>query len=492
MAQVSTSFNGILAITWGDPRPGESGGGMRFKLTEPNGATHPLQIEAAQQAAAVQFFGKRVTVQGSVNTSAALGPSTIVVDQIKSAEPNSNAPVQPQAAVLGTRKVLFLLLKFMGDTQTPHAISFYKNLVNPLTPVAGTNTPTTINGFFNKTSWGQFKFSATTGGNKWFTLPGNKTHYAPCNNFTSSCADIDLIAQDAMTLAVAAGINVAAYDTINFVLNNDLDCCAWGGGFTFSGKFYSATWEPPWAQHAETYVHELGHSLGLPHSGWKYYAYDSPWDIMSMHNAINVMQCGSYKSANSGNTIRQINCPEPGSGYIGAHKDFLGWIPAANQRVISAKTAAVGKTMTLSAGSTALGNTVKMIKICLAADPSCATHFLTVEAKMAITNSPYDRGVPHDGVIIHDVLMNRAKIGGGCFFNNQSGWAVPIDATPGGFTGYPTCSPESFQGSTSGAAGLGNAQFGPGKTYTNATLGITVKVVRAVPNGFTVNVVRSK
>jgi hypothetical protein len=490
MAQVNNNFDGILTVIWGDPRPGDSGGAIRFKLTEPNGATHPLQIEEAQQAAAAQFFGKRVTVQGRANSSAALGPSTIVVDQITSAEPNNSAPIQPQAATVGTRKALFLLLRFRGDTQVPHSPSFYTNLVNPLTPAASTHTPTTINGFFDKTSWGQLKFAATVGGNKWFVLPGKKADYAPCNNFASSCADIDLIAQDAMTLAVNAGINVAAYSTINFVLNNDLDCCAWGGNFMFGGKLYSATWEPPWAQHAETYVHELGHSLGLPHSGWKYYAYDSPWDIMSMHNPIHAMSCGSYTSRNSGNTVQPIDCPEPGSGYIAAHKDFLGWIPAANKVVIAAKTSATGQTVRLSAGATALGNTIKMIKICLV-NVSCASHFLTVEAKMGGTQNSFDRGVPHDGVIIHDVNMNRGSISGGCYFNSQSGWAVPIDATAGDFH-KATCSPESFQSSSSGNAGLGNAQFGPGQTYTDVLHGIKVRVTALVTNGFRVNVIRSK
>ena len=67
-----------------------------------------------------------------------------------------------------------------------------------------------------------------------------------------------------MTLASNAGVNLSVYDNINLVLNNDLDCCAWGGGSTFNAKSYGVTWEPPWGQEAAVYVHEMGHSLGLP------------------------------------------------------------------------------------------------------------------------------------------------------------------------------------------------------------------------------------
>ena len=490
VAQVTTTYNGILAVTWGDPKPGVPGGGVRFRLLETNGTVRPLEVAPAGQSHAVQFSGKRVTVRGHANQRAASGASTIVVDDITSADERGAAPA-PRAA-LGTKNALILLLKFEGDSQRPHPIKFYKDLFNPLSPVSGSGTPTTINGFFDRVSWGQLKFAATVGGNKWFTLPGNKHHYAPCDSFGSGCtsANIDLIAHDALTLAVADGIDITAYDSINFVLNNDLDCCAWGGQTLFNGAVYDATWEPPWAQHAETYVHELGHSIGLPHSGWKYYAYDSPWDIMSMHNEIKVMNCGSYRSMNSGNTIQNIDCPEPGSGYIAAHKDFLGWIPDANKVVINGRTS--GRNVTLSAGATSLGtNKKKMIKICLAGEPCTgfSAHFLTVEAKIATAR--YDNGAPDDGVVIHDVRMDRRLISGGCYFNNQSGWAVPIDATPGDFNSA-TCSPETSQGSTSGGAALGNAQFGPGRTYNNSKYGIKVKVKAAVTDAYTVTVIRTK
>src|SRR4029078_6640462 len=164
---------------------------------------------------------------------------------------------------------------------------------------------------------------------------------------------------------------------------------------------------------------------------------------MSMHNEIKVMICGSYRSMNSGNTTQNIDCPEPGSGYIAAHKDFLGWVPSKNKVVIDAKTSATGRNVTLSAGATGLGNNnKKKIKICLAGLPCTgpSAHFLTVEAKIATAR--YDNGAPNDGVVIHDVQMDRGSISGGCYFNNQSGWAVPIDATRGDFNSA-TCSPET-------------------------------------------------
>jgi len=496
IAQTAQSYSGILSVMWGDPKPGAaSGGAMLFELTMPDGSTHPLQIDAARTNAAVQFFGKRVTVQGRVDNAAAPGPSTIVVDDIKSAEP-ANGAAEQQKAKKVTRKVLFVLLQYKGDTENTHPARFYtKELTNPQTPPAGSKTPASINGFFNKTSWGKLQWKGDVAGKtglnstKWFVLPGTKTDYANCG-WDGVCAKLTQMRNDALALVTAAGVDYTVYDNINFVINNDLDCCAWGGSFSDGTKSYGQTFEPPWSQEAGTYVHEMGHSIGLPHSGWVYYDYDSHHDEMSRGAYASYIQCGSYNSVNDGKSD-PIDCVEPGAGYIAVHKDFLGWIPGANKATVKKKQT---KTFTIEAMALPLGSDLKMVKICLFGETCTGgdgsdAHFLTVEAKMKVAK--YEMGLPSEGIVIHDVQMDRPPIPPSvthtCYFNNQSGWAVPVDATPGDFTGYPTCSPYD----TAGHA-LMNMPFVVGQTYKNTALHVTVKVMSKTATTMTVRVARTK
>jgi M6 family metalloprotease-like protein len=423
------SVEGSLTVVWGDPLPGAtSGGETRFALALPTGSVIPLQLNGHENAALMNF-GRSVTVAGLASDE---GP--IVVDAITPSK--GGGPV-----TIGARKVIYLLVKYPDDADVPHPPAFYINLNNPDLPPAGEVFPTTVNAFFKKTSWNQFSWVGDVGGvggvgapGGWLTLPHPKSHYAPCG-FETSCASLNVLSTDAMSLGRAEGIDFKLYDNINFVLSNDLDCCAWGGNYfdAADNKVYGATWEPPSGQEAGTYSHEMGHSLGLPHSGWIYYSYDSPWDVMSSRQPAARVECGSYLSINSGQP-RTVFCLEPGDGYITPHKDFLAWIPPANA-IVSDTSSSV--TVTLEGGSLPLGAGIKMLKICIAGLPCDGSlgHYFTVEARVKDLGAPsqYDNGIPNEGVIIHEVRRDAPAVGGNCFFNSQSGFAFPVDSTPGDY-----------------------------------------------------------
>jgi M6 family metalloprotease-like protein len=489
------SFEGVLNVIWGDPHPELGiGGETRYTLAMPDGTNLPLQFPG-QENAAVSYFGKRVTVSGRLapNLSAAmqsLGLQAVVVESILLVPSPQEAQTAAEAAVSGTRKVIFLLLKFSDDTTVPHVPSFYTDMTNPDTPPAGAAFPTTINGFYKKTSWNQFSWIGDVGGQGgigapagWLALPNPKSYYANCG-WSSSCANLTQLSNDGMALGRAQGINFSSYDNINFVLSNDLDCCAWGGSTygSVEGKSFGATWEPPWGQETGTYAHEMGHSIGLPHSGWVYFAYDSPWDIMSLRRSASSTLCATYVSKNS-NGNYNVYCTEPGDGFIAPYKDFLGWIPSGNQIATDTVSRAVA---TLESDAVPLSSAAKMMKICING-LSCTgstAHYFTVEARVKGlgATSQYDNGIPGEGIIIHEFQKNRPSVSGTCFFNNQSGWAWPVDATPG-----------DYDSVACGAGGrsfpnyaLYNAQFPVGQTYTNSTYGFKLKVLSRSGSSFLV------
>jgi len=492
-AQTGDTYEGRLSVIWGDPRPGQLGGGdVIFELYRDDGTYLPLRIAPEQRNQAIGAFGKRVIVRGRSQTDQR-GRLGIDVESVEVLEKENRSTVQPQAVT--TRRMLSILVRFKRDNQQPHSARFFNALANPKKGNANLGIPATINGFYDKTSWGQFVWQGDVVGEgglnpkAWLTLPKTKLQYANCG-WSGSCAAANLggLFEDAVALAVAEGVNLAAYDNINIMLNNDLDCCAWGGSRFVNGKLYGVTWNPPWAQTTGTFVHELGHSIGLPHSGWVYHAYDSHWDQMSAGTSASSLLCGTYKSANNSGAASNLFCDEPGSGFIAAYKDHLGWIPDANKVVVNS----VGTTtVVLEANSAPLRNRVKLIKVCLSGFSCTGTtaRYLTVEAR--IRSGQYEASLPNEGVVIHDVQRDRSPIGGGnaCFFNTQSGWAVPIDSTPGDYANAPNC---NAGGRPYPDYGLHNAQFNVGDVYNNKQLGVRVKVLRRNGNRFTVRVVRTK
>jgi hypothetical protein len=130
--------------------------------------------------------------------------------------------------------------------------------------------------------------------------------------------------------------------------------------------------------------------------------------------------------------------------------------------------------VTLEATTLPLSSAIKLIKICIAGSPctGATAHYYSVEARVQGlgATSQFDNGIPGDGIIIHDVLFGRAAISGPCYFNNQSGWAVPVDSTPGDYDST-ACNVGSR---TYPNYALYNAQWSPGQSYINSLFKLTV------------------
>jgi len=161
--QANTTVDGTLQIQWGDPPSGAARGKTLYALVLTDGSRVPLQLRNLDSEAAF-YFGKRVTVSGRAvanqfDATQTFDPLMIVADSLS---PAAQPPAQ--AAVFGTRKVIYLLLKFSDDSAVPHPPVFYTDLNNPDTPPAGEVFPATVNGFFKKTSWNQFSWIGDVGG----------------------------------------------------------------------------------------------------------------------------------------------------------------------------------------------------------------------------------------------------------------------------------------------------------------------------------------
>jgi M6 family metalloprotease-like protein len=429
------------------------------------------------------YWGKQVVVEGTAEVTAqAETMPTIRVSGISLAAGGEVT----SAAVTGTRNVILLLVKFRGDSQEPHTPSRYTDTIfNP-------STGNTVNSFYMANSWGQLGWTATV--TNWMTGMDYKTTYANCAS--GICADLNHLFDDAVALGVAAGVNFALYDNIAIVTNNDLDCCAAGGERTYNGKTYGVVWEPPWSAQVGTFVHELGHSIGLPHSGWVYYDYDSPWDAMSQGDQIyNRIRCGAYTSRNYNNLTWPIFCPTP-ADIIAPYKDLVGWIDEAHLLTVPAGGSAAG--VPVDSLAAPLSSAYKMIKVCVpgydcTGGGEQATYY-TVEAR---TRYGFDRylGLPDSsvgrldppnqgGVIIHYYDWTHSSfVGGHCFHINEPGPAYPVDnfnVVPPPHYNTERCSDTTGRYAT--LTGLYYADYDPGQ-FVSLGASTTVGVVSSSTAG---------
>jgi len=242
--------------------------------------------------------------------------------------------------------------------------------------------------YFDELSEGQASLagSVTVG---WYVLPkprsgyisGTSMDFSSITGDCTSAADPDVYfpQYQGVILQFNAGLSVrsvAPFDTLSF-----------GGSFSLSLDATRRTYPMVWmsAGHVFNYVvlhHELGHSLGWPHSSGPYsQTYDSRWDIMSRGY---IYQDATY-------------------GYLGPHtvayhKNLSGWLPPGRVWRFGSGDPASFLLLRTASPPAGPGYQAAILPI-----PG-TTRFLIAESRLV---NGYDRGFPGEGVLLHEVNPAR-------------------------------------------------------------------------------------
>ena len=168
----------------------------------------------------------------------------------------------------GVQNVAVLLATFPGYASPMNSQDVYNIFFG--------TTGRSLDGYWREVSYGQTSATGNVFG--WYTLTG-----------TYSCGTLDLMINDAMAQASAAGVNFSNYSRI-FVVFPDIFGCSWEGmssvgctgisnsvgSFTASTAYLSTRYLTATTDQAvELVTHEAGHSLGLLHSRSRDFSPDS-------------------------------------------------------------------------------------------------------------------------------------------------------------------------------------------------------------------------
>jgi len=297
-------FTGLLSVLHGDDFA-TGAHTVAYSLTLDDSSDISLDIDHAQFPDGISLqsvAGKRTIVtgewiaDGDGNTSHALfGVHTLrPVDEITAAD----------AEVTGTLRYANLLCLFPDTGIEPE---------NSAAEIAAffDNSADSVPAFFKTSSYGKLTIEFTTV-TAWRTMPISAADYpddsARRNVVNSYCPDLFL-----------DQIDFSNYDGVQFFINDDWENAAGYGGtgiVKWAGKSKSmrATWFVSW--HIGTILHEIGHSIGMPHTDnadGDSSTYDGYWDIMSGGDA----------------------------DFLALHKSVQGWIPPEKVRVLGNEASVV-------------------------------------------------------------------------------------------------------------------------------------------------------
>ncbi len=401
----AATLSGRLDVVWGDPGPDTHGPAhLKFFLADTSGQVSEVVIDRTTltEAGGVMAINRQfveVTVEDGNPRSGRRRATSLRI-----LPPPSGLESSSTEAVLGSKPWVTLACKFSDKGAEPENLSYFQGMY--------ANAPGRLDHYWREVSYDAIDIVGSTAVN-WKNLPNTQTFYVPTPG-SGTTANLSQLFNDC-TAAADPFIDFSlsgsgGFEGINLMFNDQLDCCAWGGGryATLDGvsKTWRTTWDPPWAFAQEGVIaHEMGHGFGLPHannSDGDSNPYDSPWDVMS---------------SATGYAVDDPVYGNLGKHVTSYHKDRLGWLEESEKYVVPGEGFFRVTIDPLGSATTA---TYRMARIPINGSNS---HYYTVEAREAVGN--YEADIPGTGggdrmVIIHEVNTGRS----------EPAWVVDEDDPP--------------------------------------------------------------
>ncbi|MEX2281852.1 MAG: putative Ig domain-containing protein [Gemmatimonadota bacterium] len=374
-AQEPVIVSGQLEIVWGDP---PSGGDARIQYFLRDDAGNSRRVDIDDTTFRVmgglpgirnQRFTATLDPPTAAPATASWRVRTLSRDYIVAPPSFDLAQTSALSNTMVSRPYVTVLCRFAdAPNTTPAPKEHYEQLMGAAYPG--------VNHYWTEVTEGltDLAGSIVVG---WYTMASPRASYLNAD----SSANLTRLQQDCMG-AADADVHFPSYSGVNLQFNQRLDCCSWGGSRTVTidgvTRLYPMTWEADWAtNNAGTYAHEVGHSLGLPHSGGPYgHVYDSRFDVMSASSWYPV----------PGSVLRV------GSHTNGYHKTLLGVI--RTEQIVVATGAVTNARLERSAQPRANSNS-RLLQIPISAGSG---EYYTVEAR---TRSGYDTPLANEGLVIH-------------------------------------------------------------------------------------------